>query len=347
MAFSKETLARPEAKNPAALERIALAKLRVQRVLDREIVSTIRTLEQKISDQGPTPQRVDPHLVTIALRDLEQTNRLRLLRHELTEPDWYSNPATKEKIYAPRLDELANLYAATTQRNMRNLIGDALEIITQKSLEIVESENRRFTFLGHFDFEKGKNKYGRYSKEEPTSRIRKNVTKKVPDFIQFGHDGGALCIECKNYREWIYPRSDAIVNLIIKSFEMDITPVLIARRIHYSTRTNLLEPAGIIAHESLHQYYPPEQSELVEKIKHKRMLGFTDIRASEEPENRTVKFFREDLPKLAPHMSVIWNRNKNFLYQYAKHEINLAQLYSEIGSPAGGKWQNREDQETY
>jgi len=64
------------------------------------------------------------------------------------------------------------------------------------------------------------------------------------------HDAGPLCIECKNYREWVYPHDKLISELIVKAADLNAIPVLIARRIHYTTRTNLLEPAGIIAHET-------------------------------------------------------------------------------------------------
>ena len=45
--FSQKLLEKEDAKNPAALERIAIAKRRVQSVLDREIVAHQKTLEQK------------------------------------------------------------------------------------------------------------------------------------------------------------------------------------------------------------------------------------------------------------------------------------------------------------
>ena len=41
-------------------------------------------------------------------------------------------------------------------------------------------------------------------------------------------------------------------------------------------------------------------------------------------------------------MAAKWNANKNALLSYALDELNLAQLYTEIGSPAGGKWTNFE-----
>jgi hypothetical protein len=59
--FSKRLLDHSEAKHPLALERIRIAKRRIQSILDRETVAHQKTLEQKISDQGPTPLRVDHH----------------------------------------------------------------------------------------------------------------------------------------------------------------------------------------------------------------------------------------------------------------------------------------------
>jgi hypothetical protein len=60
----------PEARNPRALERIRLGIRRLASVLPREILACQRTLEQKISDGGPTPQRIDPHLLGLAIREL-------------------------------------------------------------------------------------------------------------------------------------------------------------------------------------------------------------------------------------------------------------------------------------
>ncbi len=53
MVFSAKLLRAPDAKSREALKRIALAKARVQKVLDRERVAHQKTLEHKISDQGP------------------------------------------------------------------------------------------------------------------------------------------------------------------------------------------------------------------------------------------------------------------------------------------------------
>jgi hypothetical protein len=339
--FSEKTLQSPEAKNPKALERVALAKQRIQSILDRDVVAHQKTLEQKISDQGPKPMRVDPHLVGMAISDMLELRRLRAHTHEKTKnTPWYSNINTRQPFVDKKLSHLAPLYNQITANGFGNLIGDALELITEKCLAEVYSEKPRYSYQGHFDIDGSKDKNGRYKKSQPPKNVGQKTTVKEADFFQFGHEEGGLCIECKNYREWIYPHHEIIRSLIIKADDLDLIPVLIARRIHYTARTNLLEPAGIIAHETYYQYYPADSAKLAEDVKHKRSLGFTDVTATEDPHLRTRKFFNDSLFKVTPRMATTWRKNRSHLRSYADHKINIAQLYTEIGSPAGGKWQD-------
>ena len=337
--FSEALLKTPEAKNPDALARIAIAKARIQSVLDREAVAHQKTLEQKIADQGPKPIRVDPHLIGLAIKDLLELRRIKGIRHAATGPQkWFANILTQEAAYQPKLDQLAPLYASISGGGFGNLTGDALEVITFKCLDAVCQATPRYTYQGAFDLSQLVN--GRYRKIQPPKAVGLYTTEKEADFIQYGHDVGALCIECKNYREWLYPHHAIINELIIKSYQLNLMPVLITRRLHYTTKSNFLEPAGIIAHESYFQYYPVSHAKIAEQVRHKRSLGFTDVRATEEPHPRTMKFFTESLPKIVSYMAERWFAHRDILYEYATGGINLPQLYTAIGSPAGGKWQD-------
>jgi len=339
--FSPQLLANEEAKSPEALRRIAIAKQRIQLILDREVVSHQKTLEKKIADQGPTPQRVDPHLIGLAIFDLRNLGRLRETTHPATgTTSWYSNLLTEQAMIAERLDELAPLYASVSAGGFGNLTGDALEVIVYKCLDKIAAAKPRYTYQGHFELDKPKDKHGRYRKVQPPKAVAGHSTAKEADFLQFGYEAGPLAIECKNYREWIYPHHGVIKETIVKAYELGCLPVLVARRFHYTTMTNLLRPGGILAHEALFQYYPADQAELAERVRDKTKLGFTDVLASEEPHARTEKFFSSDLPKVAEMMAAAWGANRDALYAYARDQMNLAQLYTEIGSPAGGKWQN-------
>ncbi len=278
--------------------------------------------------------------------DLRELNRLAVHTHpSTTTTPWLSNPATLKQTIDDRLATLAPLYDQVSQHGFGNLIGDALEVITYKSLDAVFQKAPRHTYLGYFHLNEPKNEQGRYKKTAPPKHISNKTTLKDPDFIQLGHDIGPLCIECKNRREWLYPHSNHITDLIVRSADLGAFPVLIARRIHYTTISNLLVPAGIIAHETYNQFYPADQVQLASRVREKTLLGFTDVQATEEPDARTLKFFHETLPNLTKAAGAKWQKNKAAALAYARKEINLAQFYTEIDSPAGGKWQDYNEKE--
>jgi hypothetical protein len=337
--FSRKVLDGPEGNSDESLLRIATAKRRIQSVLDRDTVACQKTLEQKIAEQGPREMRVDPHLIGRAILDLTELNRLITHTHAATRSlGWYANPGRLLPDVSARLDFLAPLYDSVSGHGFGNLTGDALELIVWKCLRDIYMRNRRFAYQGHFDLSKPKNEQGRYRRIQPPKSMGEHTTLKEADFFQFGHEAGSLCIECKNLREWIYPDHTILKELIIKASDLGMIPVLVARRLHYTTRNNLLVPAGIIAHESLYQYYPLDHADLAAQVRHARNLGFTDILASEEPHARTQRFFSELLPRLVAPMSAKWSRNVNALVAFAHEEIKLPELYREIDSPAAGSW---------
>lgn len=225
-----------------------------------------------------------------------------------------------------------------------NRIGDALEIITQKAIVAAIEGQPRYAYQGHFRLDEPRDKHGRIRKTQPPKSISSNIMKKEADFILFGHDEGPICVECKNYREWFYPTHGGITSTIIKSYELGATPLFIGRRIHYTTRENFFTPAGIIFHESFYQYYDPQDEDIAAQAKDKALLGFSDIRASHDPDKRTVRFFDEYLPRLLKDAAPRWAANRKNVYAYALGQMNLAQLYNEIKSPARGNWIEPEEQ---
>lgn len=339
--FSPWLLQHRIARHPAALERIGLAKSRILSILDRETVAHEKTLEQKIADQGPNNKRVDPHLISLAIDDMRNLNRLAVHHHPATgETPWYANIGTSAHLVNAKLAVLAPLYN-TVSNTLSNAVGDALEIATFQGLKAAWQTSRRYHFDGFFYLDRPKNQHGRFEQRKAPIELHGRVTTKQPDFLQHGHDAGTLCIECKNFREWLYPQKQLIKHHILRCNELDAIPVIVMRRIHYSTITNFLLPAGIIAHESLFQYFPSDAAATVEAAKDKRSLGFTDLLATEDAHARTIRFFTESLPRIVPPMAEKWHRNRRALVEYANNEINLAQLYNAIGSRAGGKWVER------
>ena len=339
MVFSQRLLKHAVAKNPAAMERITLGKTRIQSVLDREKVSNQKTLEQKISEQGPKGQHVDPHLVGLAAMDLIELKRLKISHHPTTGTiPWYSNILTPQEIIDARLAELAPLYNSVSTGNFSNLAGDALELIVFKCLEEIRLNNPRYSYQGAFHLDLPKDEHERYKKTQPPKHIGQFKIAKEADFLQYGHEAGPICIECKNYRNWLYPNEGYIRELIIKADGLNAIPLLVGRRFHYTAIANFLEPAGIAFHEAYFQYYPADKEDLAKKVSNKNSLGFTDVTASEIPHPRTMHFFQRMMPTLIEETSRRWQKNRPALIDYANGELNLPQLYTAIGSPAGGKW---------
>jgi hypothetical protein len=335
MRLSAQLLADPIARSPTALARVETAMRRLPNVLETQGVAHQKTLEQKISEQGPKGQQVDPHLLGLAIRELHQHRRIvNRHTHEQTNTHWFANARTSQATVTKHLEILAPLYSQVSQGEFKNRVGDALEIVTQQAILQLQKSAPRHSFSGHFDLSAPLNRQGRVPKTEPPDNISGHRAKKLADFHLHGFDAGPLCIECKNYREWIYPSSSVVTELIEKATALSAIPVLIARRVHYSTIFNLLIPAGVIVHESYYQYYPPEEEELAAKVREKNLLGFTDVTASYEPAPRTIRFFKTELPGLVDEAAARFFANKSALSDYAAHKISLSELYVAIASPA-------------
>jgi hypothetical protein len=59
-------------------------------------------------------------------------------------------------------------------------------------------------------------------------------------------------IEAKNIRAWMYPDRKEVIDLLSKCLALDVVPVLIARRIQFST----LNACGVIVHQTYNQLFP-------------------------------------------------------------------------------------------
>ena len=210
----------------------------------------MRTLEQKIADAGPAPQRIDPHLLTPARKQLIDEGVVgQLQRGGIS---WFYLTGTSQAKLAGRLEELVPIHEAVSARGFTMRLGQTLEIAIYRTL----LSQTRFPFLGAFRdlAEHGDDRL--YRKEEPPAWIS---GRPIPaggrfDFVLTTSDGLAA-IEAKNLREWIYPDRKEVRDLLRKCVHVDAVPVLIARRIHYST-FSLLRHCGVLLHQTYNQLFP-------------------------------------------------------------------------------------------
>src|SRR5262249_995477 len=150
--------------------------------------------------------------------------------------------------------------------------------------------------------------------------------------------GESAIIECKNQREWVYPTSEPIKTLVAKALAAQMTPILIARRMSAITKFLLCEPAGILAHETYNQLYPETDKgrALAEAVRNNRGLGYFDVRASEEPLPRTVRFLTELLPGLLPVAAEKFRKNAAALQAWVDGTMPWHELREWLAGRYGG-----------
>lgn len=192
-----------------------------------------------------------------------------------------------------RLRELEPIYQSTTYGAFVTRAGQALEIAIFRALQAQQS----LSFLGHFrDLDEHEDDT-MYSKEEPPSALssRQIQTGKL-DFLLAHPIAGWAGIEAKNIREWLYPNREEVMDLLAKCCDIQVIPVLVARRIAYAT-FSLLHLCGVVVHQTYNQLYPSADQELAKKASDKRLLGYHDIRLGNQPDPRLLKFVQSNLPR--------------------------------------------------
>ncbi len=203
-----------------------------------------------------------------------------------------------------RLSELDALHQQTQDQAFVMQVGQALEIATFRALQSQSS----LAFFGNFPDLAAHDDSKLYRKEEPPSSLsgREIPSGKKLDFLVQHGKGGYAGIEVKNIREWFYPNRPAVRAMLLKCCYLDVVPVLIARRIHFSS-FSVLNPCGVILHETFNQLYPNAAKDLADKVRAKTSLGYHDVRVGNIPDARLLRFIHTNLPAVLP------NARKNFV----------------------------------
>jgi hypothetical protein len=305
------------------IERRQLASKRLQSVLSAQIVANARTLENKISDAGPSHQRIEPHILTPARQALEKTGRI--LRTGAPTIWFHLADAPPDQV-EERLLELRGIHDQLARQSFTLRLGQCLEIAVFNALRA----NRPCEFLGSFADLQEHDDSTPYSKEEPPNSISGDSIpgKKRLDFLLLSEHGRAG-VETKNIREWLYPHSVEVRELLLKCCAIDAVPVLIARRLPYIT-FSLLSACGVILHQTYNQLFPSADAELATKAKNKNLLGYHDIRVGNEPDSRLAKFIRDNLPKILPAARTRFRASKDLLQRYGSSEIEYFQFAKQV-----------------
>jgi hypothetical protein len=331
-------------------QRLEIATTRLIRALRDNGVASMRTLEMKISDAGPYPQRIDPHILTEAREKLRKSGRIVTISEQTR---WYHLAETPSDVVKRRLDELRPIQIQYNKAGFPARLGQALEIATFKALGETDT-----TFLGRFPRLSSHDDTRLYEKEEPPGYLGSRA---IPDarrldFIALYGGENRAGIECKNIREWIYPDRSEIRDLIDKCLYLDCIPVLIARRIHPSTFF-VLNRCGLIIHQTYSQILPWSEGELAAKARDKSLLSYHDLKVGSDPDPRLRKFIRTNLPTVLGAMRPKWLAFRDLLEQYARQNISYPEFAARVrrrhqGTSEESDWEpdfedNDEDWEIY
>lgn len=312
--------------------REALAEKRLVSVIGRHGAATARTLEMKISDAGPLNQRLDPHVFGPVRKRLEQEGQiLRITRHGR---DWFALRDTPPVIVERRITEQFETLRPTLDGAFNIRLGDTLEIAVHRALR--DAQKLGLHSIGGFRGLADAPTTSKIPKEQPPAIFggRELQGNKRFDFLV----GTATWagIECKNVREWLYPDRPEIRDMLGKAIDLDIPPILIARRIPYVTR-RLLQPAGVLLWETLNQLYPPEAANLAAQLRHKDSLGFFDIRATDSPSTTLHDFVCRIIPAELAGARTRFDQFKDLLDEFARGRMRYKEFAARIRRREGSK----------
>ncbi|SHG86678.1 hypothetical protein [Bradyrhizobium erythrophlei] len=304
-------------------EREAIAEKRLLSVLATATIANQRTLEQKISDAGPYGQRVDPHVLTDVRKRLMKEGIIGVASSAGS--PWFFASNTSKAAWEARLQILLAVYQPYLA--IAGRIGQALEIATYRAL----SEIPNADFEGRFKELDGHDDSTMYKKEEPTQHIGTRSLKgdERLDFILRTANAGPIGIECKNVRHWMYPHVNEIKDTLRKCLALNAVPVLIARRIPYVTFA-VLSHCGLIIHQTYNQLFPAADATLSAQVAHKTMLGYHDIRTTNQPDARLLKFITQNLPSIAAAARQRFEGHKDLLEPFSNGEMNYVEFAARV-----------------
>lgn len=292
-----------------------MAKKRIRSVLARHTIASHRTLEQKIADAGPSNQRINPHVLANAFHELQSAGELSQ-RQEGNGTWLYLSSAPAGLVESRLADQLA-LWSLTQDGKLTTRIGQTLEIAVYRAMLPQQS----YKFLGAYTDLHAHDDKTLYSKEEPPAVLDGNsIGKRRLDFVLSHPAAGWVGVEVKNKREWLYPGSADIRDLLSKALTVDAVPVLIARRIPFVT-FRLLSPCGLIIHQTYNQLFPKSENELAARLREKTLLGYHDIRVGNDPDSRLKKFMVANLPRILPDARARFEHHRDLLEAYARGDM--------------------------
>lgn len=320
-------------------EREEIAARRIVNVLKAQGVANLRTLEQKIADAGPNPQRVQPHILTPVKTALVKSGRIVQLDHGNAQ--WLHVAEENPARVAARVAILQELWSAFVSQQISRRTGQALEIAIFRAIMAADGV---IPFGGFADLDAHSDDK-LYSKQELHNFNGRTLGKLALDFI-VGAGGGYCGIEAKNIRQWLYPNDQEIKDAIRKARTLGVVPVIIARRIPFVT-FRVLGTCGVVMHETFNQHMANADAALAAQAKEKTLLGYHDIRVGNEPDARLHRFVSVNLPGLVAEAVAKLDMFGDLLDAFASNEMRYSEFAArvrrrELGQKEDNDWEEHD-----
>lgn len=246
-----------------------------------------------------------------------------------------------------RLDELLPIWTSFIDGGTVKRTGQALEIAIYRAILAAEPQTHLFGGFSDLDAHDDSTLY---SKQELQNFNGASLGKEALDFV-IGVGGDFCGIEVKNVRPWYYAHDEDIRNALRKCLRFRVIPVFIARRIQYVT-FRVLGTCGVILHETYNQRLAAADTLVADMARDKRLLGYHDIRVSNEPDNRLTRFFNINLPAIIPAAKQKLEQYHDLLSAYAFDNMRYREFSGrvrrrELGQKEDNDWPEDEEQEGF
>jgi hypothetical protein len=127
----------------------------------------------------------------------------------------------------------------------------------------------------------------------------------------------------------MYPHVKEIRETLRKCLALDALPVFIARRIPFVTFA-IMSRCGFIVHQTYNQLFPAAEAALGARVRDKTLLGFHDLRMSNEPDARLLKFVTINLSKIAKAARAKFEDHKDLLEPFTEGWMSYEEFAARV-----------------
>lgn len=302
---------------------IDLGKKRILNILNTHRISFQKHLEIKISEAGPYNQRVEPVLLTTALRELKESDSVKVLQAKGIQTEFIGISDYGRRGDPQRFEKIQRLYKEFEKyAQLEHYCGLYLEkLLYETLLELKDI----YHVLGRGPTEDKNGKLHKPAGSELLFYDGKEVYGNAGFdlFIIHKETGIPVGIEAKNIRNWLYPDTQEVWRMIARGCSLECLPILAARKFPYLTRARLFSNIGALGFETQFQYFNPDvlkDSSAFKDVIAKNGLGFADIKTTTQIPTHFKHFFKTILPENIESYFEKFLENKDLLEKYAINE---------------------------